>query len=352
MLVDPFTLQDVREVDFDAANSSVTYAYYSDNYSSASINLEGSDYVGDTGQEYLLRVQHTVTADGTTASETLGTFFVDSMGKTALRRRQTRALSCYSTWLRSTADSLVDDFGRAQGYSVVQAIREVVEADGGHLRVMQGVDVSRTFGNPIGFEIGTAKSTVASTMAGWIDCTLKPGDDGYIELSKYVDPSQKAPAYTFTEGEGCVYVGGVDWSTNRDEVLNRVVAYYSRESKQDDDPYPLTDRVMVDLPSTNRFSYERVGRRKSEVLNVTDPCSHDELLSKAQTHLNENSGEILYVEIEHVGIPGLRAGDTVVYRNDIDEDGLRVQGLVTQMEISSLAPGCMCKSKIKITRWL
>lgn len=351
-LVDPFTLRKVGEADFDAEGSSIAEAYYSDNFSTASIKLEGSDYVDSTGQEHLLRVQHRVRVDGADVSETLGTFFVDSMSRKARYRRQSRSLDCYSTLLRSTADSLVQDFGRARGANVVAAIRSVIEADGGHLRVMQGVPTSRTFGQPIAFEIGTRKSTVASTMAGWIGCTIGVGADGYVELRRYQDPSSVGARYVFTEGAGCVYKSGIPWTSNRDEVLNRVVMYFSRESKQDGDPYPLTDRVMVDLPESNRFSYERVGRRKSEVVSVSEPCSHADLLASARQHLAENSGETLYIEVEHVQVPGLHAGDVVEYRNDVDEDGLHVKGLISQMEIPSLGPGCMCKSKIKITGWL
>ena len=95
--VDPFTLKNVETLQFDPSSSSITEAYYSDNYSSASITLEGSDYVKD-GSERLLRIYHDVTAgDGTKFSEVLGTFFVDSMTRNAKWHRQSRNLACYST---------------------------------------------------------------------------------------------------------------------------------------------------------------------------------------------------------------------------------------------------------------
>lgn len=350
--VDPFTLKNQGWLDFDAESCSLTEAYYSDNYSAATIALENSDYVSD-GAERLLRVYHTArAADGTEVTETLGTFFVDSMSRTAQFQRQSRKLSCYSTLLRHSADSLVNDFSRAKGANVVAAIRSIVEADGGKFRVMDGVNTARTFGQPISFEIGTCKKTVMSEIAGWIGCTIGVGVDGYIQIAPYQNPRNVAPKYTFTEGEQCVYLPGVDWDSNRDEVLNRVVMYYSRESKADDDAYPLTDRVMVDLPESSRWSYEKVGRHKSEVVSVSQPCSHAELLERAQTYLQENSAEILYITIEHVQIPGLHAGDTVIYRNTTDEGGVNVKCLVTQMEIGSLNPGCMCTSKLKVLDWL
>lgn len=350
--VDPFTLKVVEDLAFDPSSSSITEAYYSDNYASASIMLEGSDYVKD-GSERLLRIYHDVTAgDGTKVSEVLGTFFVDSMTRNAKWHRQSRNLACYSTLLRSSDDNLTADFARAKGANVVAAIRAVVQADGGKMRVMQGVDKTRTFGQPINFEIGTCKKTVASEMAGWIGCTIGVDPYGYVTLAPYQNPASIAPKYTFTEGAGCMYLPGIGWDSNRDEVLNRVVMYYSRESKQDDDPYPLTDRVMVDLPESSRWSYDKVGRRKSEVVSVSQPCSHADLLAKAQTYLAENSAEILYITISHVQVPGLHAGDVVEYRNDTDEDGLQVKALITQMEINNLGPGCMCTSKLKILDWI
>lgn len=350
--VDPFTLKNVEDLEFDASRTSITEAYYSDNYSSASIMLEGSDYVKD-GSERLLRIYHDVTAaDGTHVSEVLGTFFVDSMTRNAQWHRQSRNLACYSTLLRSTDDNLTADFARAKGANVVAAIRAVVQADGGKLRVMEGVDKTRTFGQPISFDIGTCKKTVASEMAGWIGCTIGVDQYGYVTLAPYQNPASIAPKYTFTEGQHCMYLPGVGWDSNRNDVLNRVVMYYSRESKQDDDQYPLTDRVMVDLPESSRWSYDKVGRRKSEVVSVSQPCSHADLLAKAQTYIAENSAEILYITINHVQVPGLHAGDVIEYTNNTDEYELHIKGLVTQMEMSSLGPGCMCVSKIKILDWI
>ena len=351
-LVDPFSLQPVADVDFDAESSSITEAFYSDNYSSASISLENGDYVVG-GKEMMLRISHTVKLpDGTTVVEDLGTFFVDSMSKTSEKQRHSRKLSCYSALLRVTSDKLINDFSRASGQTVVNAIKDVLTADGGKTRVMQGVDTTRLFTQPISFDLGTCKAEVAAEMAGWIGATIGVGEDGYLEIAPYLAPSQKAVSYAFEEGASCTYEPGVDWDSNRSEVLNRVVMYYSRESKQDGDEYPLTDRVCVDLPESSRWSYEKVGRHKTEVVTVSDPCSHTELESKARTYLQENSAEILYITIQHVQIPGLHAGDVVTYKNTVDEDGLRVKALITQMEINSLNPGCICKSKLKIIDWL
>ena len=127
--------------------------------------------------------------------------------------------------------------------------------------------------------------------------------------------------YTFEAGSNCVYVPGVDISDTSADAVNRVLAYFSRSSKQDDpekdnyDPYPLTDSVWVDLPEGHKFSYERIGRRRSYVMKLTEPCSHEELTAKAKRYLDENCGSVQYYEIEHVSIPTLRTGDVVRYIN-------------------------------------
>ena len=83
------------------------------------------------------------------------------------------------------------------------------------------------------------------------------------------------------------------------------------------------------------------------MLKVGDACSHDDLVAQAQRYLDENSGAYYSFQIEHAGIPGLRAGDVVRYVNrrdgskDID---LRLQ--VAEMQMT-LGPGCMCRTTLR-----
>ena len=138
------------------------------------------------------------------------------------------------------------------------------------------------------------------------------------------------------------------WETNRDEPINRVVAYFSRESKQEDDAFPLSDSCYIDLPESASVSYERCGRRRTQVVQVTEPCSHTDLIAQAQRAMDQSSAAYLDITFDHAGVPGLRAGDCVHVVNsaaEIDSDFI-----ILQMRVSALLPGCPTQSKMRMVR--
>lgn len=370
VLVDPFSLNETGEsVPVEAGKGSITWGVWeadTDNLCSATIPL-----VRHTGKDRLIRVKHTITAgDGTKASETLGTFFVDHSEADATYGAVQRRASCYSTLIRFSGDDLAVDFSRTKGTNIVGEVRDLVEADGGRLRVMPGVDTSREHTMDIWFQVGTLRSTVLRTIANWTSCELGVDDEGFITWSPYVAPAQRALSYTFREGaDDCVYVPGFHISDNREKRYNRVTAYYSRSSKPKharkdedgnyvkdaegntvydyDDDYPVSASAYVDLPPTNPFSYERIGRRIGLTMSVEEPCSDDELRSQAQRRLDEVSGGVEYYEIEHAGIPGLRIGQRVRYINSRDATvPLDLDCIVEQIQMT-LGPGCPCKTKLR-----
>ena len=349
-LADPFTLQDVTDCpDADFAGSSITYGYYTDNIAQATLALADGSWVVD-GRDMLVRVYHRVVCQGADIEECLGTFFVDDAPEVGRYGHTSTALSCYSTLWRFTQDVLVFDFYRDQGYNVIQAIRDIVEADGGLLRPMGGADESRTFGGWIIRELGMSRSEAITSIAGWIDHQIGVDDYGYITVAPYVRPAQRPVVYEFVNGENCVCLPGTTRTRDNSAPINRVVMYYSRESKDEGDTLPLTDRVMLALDPTERYSYERCGRRRSEVVRLDDAITHDQLEDKADTYLAENSGSSMVYEIEHVGIPGLRVGDVVRYSNDTDF-GAPVDGclcLVCDMDVAALAPGMRTRTKLKV----
>ena len=349
-LVDPFSLQETGEtIDVEEGASSITWGFYTDNKCSGSLKMLNS-----ANKDKLVRVNQAIVIGDTRIDVTLGTFFVDSSGTSAKYRRIERDAAIYSTMWRFTQDILVTDFWHPLGTNVVDEIRYLVEVDGGKLSVGEGVNTERTHTRDIWFEIGENRAKVLNTIAGWIDCQVGVDPYGYITLDPYISPANKAVRYTFEAGSNCVYVPGVDISDTSADAVNRVLAYFSRSSKQDDpekdnyDPYPLTDSVWVDLPEGHKFSYERIGRRRSYVMKLTEPCSHEELTAKAQRYLDENCGSVQYYEIEHVSIPTLRAGDVVRYINDIDyEEPIDCKCLVSEMSMT-LKPGAPCKTKLKV----
>lgn len=343
VIVDPFTLEETGETVDAESGGSITYGYYTDNVYSASLPL-----IGTVPSYTMVRVKHTISfPSGDGVDETLGTFFVTNDTGDALYGKVERSLSGYSTLIRFTEEILTEDFSRKKGYVVTDEVEELVTANGGLIKFGTGVDMTQQHTQSICFEIGTLQSEVLNTIAGWTDCQLGVDEDGYVTWEKYVRPGKKSVVYEFEEGSNCMYKAGYTWTKENDDRVNRVVARYSRETKDEDDDYPLSDHYVADLPSTHAYSYENIGRRVTYDLVLNDPCSHKELKSEAEDYLYDNCGATNYYEIEHPSIPGLWVGDVVTYANSTDGGGVSEKCMVTQIDME-LSPGCMCKSKLKV----
>lgn len=316
-MVNPFTLQETGEMlDIVDGEGSVDYGNDTDNGCSASLTV-----VGRGTYNQLVRIKHVVTfEDGSQDAETLGTFFVDGTSSTCSRGITTSKLQCYSTMYRLSQDVLETDFARPAGYNIVTEVQELAETDGGIVRVLSGVNTGQKHTVDIWFDIGTNKKSVLDQIASWTNCELGVDDDGYLTWGPYVAPADRALTYTFVNGENCVYEPGMDLDDTRSDAVNRVVAHFSRESKQSDDPYALSDSVVVDLADTEPYSYKVIGRHKTYDLDVSDPCSHDDLMAQALRYLDSHKGSNEYIQISHVGVPRLRAGNVVRYINYDDGD--------------------------------
>ena len=128
-------------------------------------------------------------------------------------------------------------------------------------------------------------------------------------------------------------------------MCNRVVALWSRE-KDAGDGYGTSARAVADLGSASPYSYQRCGRRMTHVLKVTEPKTSAQLASMAKDYLAQHDAAIRYLEIEHVGIPHLRAGDCVTYTNTLAGD-VNLVCEITQMDVT-LGPLMVTRSKLKV----
>ncbi|MBM6776018.1 hypothetical protein H7U34_01810 [Collinsella tanakaei] len=335
--VNPFTLEETGELaEVEQGASKLTWNYEGENILSGSIS-----FLSEPDATKLIRIKHTIEVDGITVTETLGTLFLDWTNESAKYGMVDTGVNAYSTYWRFTQDCIVQDFARPVGYNVVQEIREIVEADGGKLKVREGVDTSRTHTIPICFEIETNRAEVINTIAGWIGCEVSVDADGYIVLQPYIEPRLKTPKYDFKDNENCTYVVGFDLEDNKEDMVNRVVAYYSTKES--------TDRVMVDLPDNHPFSYQSIGRRVSHFIKLQDAVPHDELNNQAVGYLNQHStASTKYIEIEHAFIPGITVGDVVTYTNSTDyREPISYTCQVLQMDMA-LGNGGMCDTKLKV----
>ncbi len=344
-LVDPFTLAVLRSgVGVDWAATSVEWDYTGDNVATASIRLlDGEDYrIGR--KSCMVRLTDSIELpDGTSYDLVLGTFFcMYSSGESRFGRND-RTLSGYSCLWRHSQDVLRDDFWRAAGYGVVAAIRELVEADGGQLTVAAGVDESRAFGNDVWFEAGTGKLDALREAAGWIGCEAMPDAEGRVVLRPCAAPSGADESYTFEAGAACVYKAGMAWSSNRADLVNRVVYVYTSGDE--------TQTGVADLPDTHRMGYANLGYHvtlREEVSELPDGG----VQAAAEALLAQNSVETVPMVVEALLVPGVRVGDVVRYVNATDwEEPLDVRCQVEQISVPALVPGLMAEYKLNVLDW-
>lgn len=341
--VDPFTLRETgRVVDVVDGESSITWGLYTDNIVTANIAVVGG------GVEGLVRVRHTVELpDGTCDVRNLATLFIDSYGGSASRGLVKRDGTCYSTLLRYTKESLIYDFPYREGDLLVDEVRRLVQSEGGMMRVLPGLDEGRAHTMSGFIERDTNKATALNTLAGWVNWQVGVDPDGYVTVGPYRAPGEKSVAYTFEEGEGCTYVPGYDYDTNKNDIVNRVVVYWSRE-KDEGDGWGVTGRVQVELNDREPFSYRRVGRHQSKLIKLDDPTSEADMLDIANRYLQENKGNTDYVTIQHVGVPGLQIGDVVRYLNPRDGSApIDWLCMVTEIDMK-LGKGNMCTTKMRL----
>lgn len=350
-LVDPRTLNVVSTGLVDPAHTSLTWKWDTENVQSANVTLaEGTDYrVG--GMDCLVRIKQRVRipSEGYDRSFDLATMWVQNVSTSSLNGRVTRDLPCYSPLWRYTQDILHQDFYRSVGDNVVEDIRLLAEGVGGHLVVGDGVDTTRRHTIDVWLNINKNRGEAMRLVASWIGCVVLPGTDGSTRLEANRLPSERPVAYEFVEGPACTFVPGIEWDTNRDEPYNRVVVSYSRKSKQDGDPYPLTDTAIVDLDDGAEFSFVRCGRYRTQSLELTDPCSHDDLVAQGRAYLASGPAASLDITFEGVGIPGLEVGDVVRYRNETDHGRpVDYRAQVTEISTRRLVPRMACTYKLRV----
>ena len=351
--VDPFSLEELGELDCDASASSITWGYYTDNKAQATVVMLEDSYQR-LGIGNLVRISHTAELpDGTKAEEVLGTFFIDSAEKERSSGFTRRRCNCYSTMWRLSQDYLSADFvmkgphGSTPGQSCATRLSELISAEGATVILGSGVSASKTHTRDARFPAGANRLQCANEYAGWCGWYLDVDGYGRQALVQYVPPGNRQPRYEFQDGANCTYRPSVK-ETFTGSVCNRVVAVWSREkAPSPSDGLGLSGRAVADLPSASPYSYERCGRRITHVLQMREPMAQADLLKAAQDYLAQHDAAIRYLEIEHVGIPGLRAGDTVYYTNTKAGD-VNLLCEITQQDVSSLGPLMMTKSKLKV----
>lgn len=336
--VDPFSLQELGEVDFVGDECSVEWASGDGVGLSASIRYVDWE---DVGSDSMLRVKHTVEVGGRSFSEDVATLFVEDAGGEAIYRLDRASAKCYGPLARYTVDRLVSDFARDAGTGTIDAIRYLVESRGGKLAVGDGVASieKQTFGGPIWFELKSPLIDVLRVIAGWIGCTV--GFDGYgnVTLDMDVPADERPVSYVFEAGRNCTYRPGVKVSTNKADVKNRCLVFYSSDEAH--------SRGMYDLPDGYRGSFARTGRIKPDIVKLSEYASDAECEAYARERLLSQAGIWKSYTVEHVQLPGLHVGDVVRFESDADfSRPVSDVCVVTQIALGGLGKAPMCTTEL------
>lgn len=350
-LVDPFTLRKTGEADAIPSECSITSDVDSDSGQTATIALANSGW-RDEARDRMVRVRHVVRVGGESVEEVMGTFFVQDAPASSKDGLTRRTLSCYSTLWRLTQDALSDDVWAATGSRVIPIVSRLITEVGGVVSVgLRAGEADVGTRADVMMPIGTNRAEACRTLLAWVGCRLGVAPTGEVTIERALDASELSASYAFEAGRNCTYLPGLD-ETDEGDPYNRVVAFWGREQLPDpDDGLGLTKRCVVDLDQGERYAYERIGRRATYVLELSDPCTQAELEGRARSWLASHSGTTRYLTVSHVGIPGLRAGDVVSYDNPHDPDAPeRCLCEVAQTSVQALGPGCVTQSKLRVIR--
>lgn len=342
--VDPFTLMEICPIEAVPDSCSLTFGFYTDNKAAATIAIPEAEWPKVRGN--LVRVSHTVALPtGEDISEVLGTFFIDTADKETKTAIPMRRCSCYSTMWRLSQSALTADFVFHTGDYCIDGITRLMQGGGCIVSAGEGVSATRAHTSDGRFALGSNRLECANTYAGWCGWIIGVDDFGAQTVDVYVPPANRAASYTFESGANCTYLPAIK-ETSTGELYNEVLAYWSRE-KDPGDGFGLAGRAYAELDPANPYSYSSCGVRMTGVLQMREPVSQADLQKAADDYLAEHDAAIRYIEIEHVGIPGLRAGNTVYYSNP-DSGDTNLLCEITQMQINALGPLCLTRSKLKV----
>ena len=344
--VDPFSLKDVSRVEFEPAQSSLTFAKDSETGASATLRVWAGSW-DMANCDRLLRLKHVACVGDTVRAETVGTYFVRDPPATERFGRWAQDLACYSTQLRYTEDVLDDDLYVAAGSKVIPVVAKLAEEVGGTVSVgLRAAEGDTGLRAAKLFRVGESRSETMQTLLALVGCRMSADEDGRTLIERDRAASEMEPCYEFEVGQGCVCESPAEWEqVGAGDWKNRIVAYWSRDSLPDpDDGMGYAGRVVVDLDRGHRHSYENTGRRATQLLELTEPCTQAELAARARKTLASLADQPRYVVLSHVGVPGLRVGRAVTLR--------RASGTwkceVDQMEVDSLGPLMMTRTKLRV----
>lgn len=288
--VDPTTYS-VRDVaDMLEIGGSMTINVNSDVKANASISLIGEQHGSAWDGSSAVSLVHVVSDyTGELMREKIFTGFVTECSWSTVGDMTETSLQLQSTLYGAKAETFGTGWFLPKGSHAVASFKQLCGFIGRKYRVDGNVG-ERTYGYDLTFEPGRTALFVLDYFANDAGCIVTPDADGYIHLSKYVQPSQRAATYTVdARDERGTLIGDVDIEDSSINVPGRYVVYakssddwafgeayasgrYSRASRG----YLLDkfDNESNLYPFTSAHARELAKSRLSSALADTDKMQH------------------------------------------------------------------------------
>lgn len=320
---------------------SVELSAFSDLKATCRFAFEGGE---EPGTSDLVRIYYSFNDDsGEYAEYCIGTFFIGYA----------------NTTYRLDGDSLIAS-GNVSGWSTLKALQDVrlgyaYTVQSGTQPIAKAIQLIQGIGLPVNTS-DESSYTLSSdhtfdpndtllTVVNWL-CTAAdyqaPYPDAYgtLQITRYVDPSERSVVATFQDGERGIMLPDVEVENDWEETPNVFKVYYQTDS--------LAIHAEARNVSGSNASLDRRGGRElsqsesvSELSGATVSAKRTNLAKIAKTRLLSNSQEIERVQLSHPYIP-LVANDAV----RVEYADRTWSGNVQNMRID-LSPSTKCDTTIR-----
>lgn len=320
-LIDPFNLGQVRGSLTGVVDGEITYGYYTDTRTSATIKIPQAN----TGwiENSLVRISHVVSKEN--YMNRLGTFFVSDITRSYEHGIWVYEFNLASTLSRLEDDVLVNNKTCGKGSFSRDALKDIFRSCGATYTMNDGL-FTHKFGSAVVYEAGQNLLTTAYDIADRMGARLEVNGDGTISVEKYVSPSNKTSTMLIS---GNMIVGEVTKTDKFYSVPNRSIVIFKDNDKQ--------ISGYADLGSSSVMSYGRRGKRVVEVQNISEmkPKTQARANELAKANLNKSPNVTTY-DMKTLYIP-IRTGTVCTL-----EFGSNRPKCMLQSRNIALRPGMLC----------
>ena len=248
--------------------------------------------------------------DGSKESVPLGTFMPNVPTRTIEAEDSTSVIELYGLLQEVADDQFETPYKVAKGTNAVDAAAKILRSC--------GMDVAPY--NAGSFKLGEehvyglrsndsdeSDETKLDAVNALLDlagyCAARTNPYGQVVLEKYVEPSQRSPAWTFSEGANATFLTSMSEERNLRDVKNVVIVTYWNSDKEfvgvaiDDDPNSQYSTVSLGRRNAASYSYGAVPD------DTTDAAAQKMANDKAKELLRTNQSVIHRITFTHAYAP-------------------------------------------------